>query len=433
MHTARPLANGLSTHHPLPGLAFVDDTHLPLGDEGRLKDIALRTGDAHSRPDGQWWACLPDPARPELAWCIRHHPVHGRSVALYPTTQAPAVLREWRSGALLHRAGGYWWDGTTWYRPGQTWDPERAAYRPTPVPDATTLTAADCDDNRPDAARGACLHRVGELGIEEPTPAPRWSDDLTLWAVRRAEAGDRPLSACVITLHAPELDASRLLGVPAVAATAGISPSTLRAYISRGDCDVPPPQAVVGRRSLWARPVAEEWAEQRNAAAQGPVNSPLDTAGLSPGAADAQHAFARVFFDQLWQRPEIRKRWSTRHRTEDEVRQVADELGRTVAARLDDIFPANALAGTLTRALLDALTGRPGPGEERAPVIDPSLTAMLRWLDRHHPHLARQVIRDVAASLRHRRGAAPAHTGQLLHGLLDDRDGEGAAAPASAA
>ena len=69
----------------MPGLAFVDDTHLPLDDDGRLKDIALRTGDAHSRPDGQWWAYLPDPARPELAWRVRHHPVHGRSVALWFT------------------------------------------------------------------------------------------------------------------------------------------------------------------------------------------------------------------------------------------------------------------------------------------------------------------------------------------------------------
>ncbi len=432
MHTARPLANGLSTHHPLSGLAFVDDTHLPLGDDGRLKDIALRTGDAHSRPDGQWWAYLPEPARPELSWCVRHHPVHGRSVALYPTAHAPAVLRDWWGGALLHRAGGYWWDGTTWYRPDRTWDAERAAYRPAPVPAATTLTAADHDDVRPDAAR-ARLYRVGELGVDEPALAPHWSDDLALWAARRAEAGDRPLSMCVVTLHAPELDASRLLGVPAVAAIAGISPSTLRAYISRGDCDVPPPQAVVGRRSLWARPVAEEWAEQRRTAAKGPVTSPLDTAGLSPGAADTQHAFARVFFDQLWRRPEVRKRWSTRHRTEDEVRQVADELGRTVAARLDDILPADALAATLTSALLDALTGRPRPGEDRASGIDPSLTAMLRWLDRHHPDLARQVIRDTAASVRLRRGTAPAHTEQLLHRLLDDRDGGGTAAPASAA
>ncbi|MEU1306056.1 MULTISPECIES: hypothetical protein [Streptomyces] len=69
---------------------FVDDTHLHLGESSWLKDTALRTSDFHARSDGQWWAYLPDPARPELAWCVRHHPVHGRSVRLFPLTQAPA-------------------------------------------------------------------------------------------------------------------------------------------------------------------------------------------------------------------------------------------------------------------------------------------------------------------------------------------------------
>ncbi|MYZ40991.1 hypothetical protein GT002_39270, partial [Streptomyces sp. SID4917] len=224
MHTARPLANGLSTDHPLPGLVFVDDTHLPLGQSSRLKDAALSTGDFHGRSDGQWWAYLPDPARPELAWCVRHHPVHGRSVLLYPLSQAAAVLREWWDGALLHRAGGYWWDGATWHRPGQTWDPERAAYRPRPVPGAITITADTYRAERPDAAP-ARPYRAADIAADEPALAEHWPDDLAVWAERQTETGGRPLSACVITLHAPELNASQLLGVPAVAATAGISPS----------------------------------------------------------------------------------------------------------------------------------------------------------------------------------------------------------------
>ncbi|MFF8993995.1 helix-turn-helix transcriptional regulator [Streptomyces sp. NPDC014983] len=428
MHAAHPLANGLSTHHPVAGLAFVDDTHLPL-DDGRLKEAALRTGDAHSQPDGQWWAYLPDPARPELSWCIRHHPEHGRSVLLHPTTHAPTVLRAWWGEPLLHRAGGYWWDGTAWYRPGRTWNPERAAYQPQPVPSATTVTAAHHDAGAGNAAR-AHLLRITDLATDEPARTSRWTDDLALWSTRHTQTSDRPLVACVITVQAPELETSQLLGVSAVAATAGISPSTLRAYISRGDCDVPPPQAVVGRRSLWARPVAEEWAEQRRAAVDGPIAAIPDTIGLSSGAAQAQHDFARVFFDQLWHRPEVRKRWTSRHRTAADVRQVADELGRTVAARLDDILPVDAVAGTLTAALLDALTGRARTGQDRPASVDPSSAAMLCWLDRHHPDLARQVITDTA---RRRRGIAPARTEQLLRGLLDDHRGNTPGAPASAA
>lgn len=416
MHTAHPLANGLSTHHPTPGLAFVDDTHLPLDDHDRLTDAALRTGDAHTQPDGQWWAYLPDLARPELAWCIRHHPAHGRSVLLYPAHQAPVLFRDWWGGPLLHRAGGYWWDGTNWYRPGQTWDPARAAYQPRPVPAATTVTAADYCATRPDPAR-ARPRRAADLAADKPALTPRWSEDLALWAARHTKASDRPLTMCVITLQAPELDASQLLGVSAMAATAGITASTLRSYISRGDCDVPPPQATVGRRSLWARPVAEEWAEQRRTET-GDFVGALDTTGLSRGAADTQHTFAHAFFDQLWHRPDVRKRWIPRHRTEAEVRQVADELGRTVAARLDDILPTDALAATLTGALLDALTGRARSAEDHPAHLDPALAAMLRWLDRHHPSLARQVIRDTAEAAQ-RRGRAPAHTEQLLHGLLE--------------
>ncbi|WP_432156106.1 hypothetical protein [Streptomyces sp. bgisy153] len=431
MYTARPLANGLSTHHPVPGLAFVDDTHLPLADGGHLKDAALRTGDAHSQPDGQWWAYLPDPTRPELAWCIRHHPAHGRSVLLYPANQAPAVFRDWWGGPLLHRAGGYWWDGTRWYRPGQTWDPARAAYQPRPVPAATTVTAADYGAPHPDATR-ARPRRAADLAADKPALTPRWSEDLALWATRHTKVSDRPLSRCVITLQAPELDASQLMGVSAMAATAGITASTLRSYISRGDCDVPPPQAIVGRRSLWARPVADEWAEQRRTETGSPTTGGLDTTGLSRGAADTQHEFAHAFFDQLWHRPEVRKRWTPRHRTEAEVRQVADELGRTVAARLYDLLPVDALAATLTGALLGALTSRARSGEDRAAPIDPALTAMLRWLDRHHPGLARQVIRDTAEAAQRRRGNDPTHTEQLLHHLLDEKTGA-APAPADAA
>lgn len=48
-----------------------------------------------------------------------------------------------------------------------------------------------------------------------------------------------------------------------VAEIAEIAASTLRAYISWEENDVPQPQATLNGRSAWTRPVAEEWAEQR--------------------------------------------------------------------------------------------------------------------------------------------------------------------------
>ncbi|MER5852499.1 hypothetical protein ABT126_37270 [Streptomyces sp. NPDC002012] len=43
----------------------------------------------------------------------------------------------------------------------------------------------------------------------------------------------------------------------------GITASTLRAYISRGNSEVPQPQATVGGRDQWARAMADDWVEAR--------------------------------------------------------------------------------------------------------------------------------------------------------------------------
>lgn len=413
MHTARALANGLSTDHPAPAIPFADDTHLPLTDSRSLKELARRDGAWDTREDGQWWSFLPDPGRPEAAWCIRHHPHHGTSVLLYPATDAPAVHRGWWGEPLLFRAGGYWWDGAIWYRPGQMWDPARAAYRRSPVPAAATVTAADYLAEGADRTHGH-LHTIADL--DTATSEGRWPDDLALWAAHHTEASDRPLTECVITLHAPELNGAQLLGVPAMAHTAGIGASTLRSYISRGAVPVPPPQAVISGRSLWARPVAEEWAAQRHTVADDTIAAPVATDGLSPGAADTQARFARMFFALLWGRPQLRKLWTPRHRTEAKVRQVADELGRTVAARLDDIVPAEAVAATLTHALLDTLTV-----DDETATAEPALTEMLHWLWRHHPDRARRVIDDAADGAERRRGIPRAHTEQSLRRKLGGR------------
>ncbi|SED28555.1 hypothetical protein SAMN05428954_7282 [Streptomyces sp. 2112.3] len=52
-----------------------------------------------------------------------------------------------------------------------------------------------------------------------------------------------------------------------MAEMSGIAASTLRACNTRGEADVPLPQAVVGGRSAWARPVAQDWIEHRSRSA----------------------------------------------------------------------------------------------------------------------------------------------------------------------
>lgn len=93
----------------------------------------------------------------------------------------------------MFRSGGYWWDGSTWFRPAQIWN-----------------------------------------GAAE---AGRWIDDLALWA--RNDSGRDPVIASVVNLTAPELTGDQLVGVAEMARIAGISASTLRAYISRGEATVP--------------------------------------------------------------------------------------------------------------------------------------------------------------------------------------------------
>ena len=58
-----------------------------------------------------------DPVRHDLGWLVRWHPEHGRSVVLFRDDEIASVHGAFEGTALLFRAGGYWWDGITWYGP----------------------------------------------------------------------------------------------------------------------------------------------------------------------------------------------------------------------------------------------------------------------------------------------------------------------------
>jgi len=139
LHHYQPVGNGARTDHPVPDLPFVDDAHLPLDDGLAVEAVGRGTGDGmwgrYDRcKEGGWVAFTTDPQRPELAWCVRWHPEHGRSVVLYRDDDAAGVHMAWWGPVLLFRAGGYWWDGTTWFRPSQIWDRAAESYVRRPVP-----------------------------------------------------------------------------------------------------------------------------------------------------------------------------------------------------------------------------------------------------------------------------------------------------------
>lgn len=415
-----PVANGLRTDHPIPDLPFVDDGHIPVEDPAAVEAVGRHKGEGRwgrcdtVRDGGGWIAFTTDPQRYDLAWCIRWHPEHGRSVVLYRDEDASGIhtTLAWELPALLFRAGGYWWDGTTWYRPAQVWDAASEHYVGRPVPAARTVTAADLlpTDLSPDLGQ---ILKIEEVDLDAPLRG-RWRDDLALWAARRAIEDGGSLPDCVVTLTAPELSGDQLVGVAELAEIGGIAASTLRAYLSRGEGDVPHSQATVNGHSMWSRPVAEEWAEQRRRSPEG-VEATISTAQIGSaavpvGIADVWTRFSRAFFSALWTRPERRKRWALRWRNQDAVQAVAEELGWYVAADLtgysSGIIPIGDLASTIRQATLHEFAiAQKLDREINSDDDDTSswqeyglglpLARMLDWLIRHSPKAASRTIGDI--------------------------------------
>jgi hypothetical protein len=447
VYNIRPLANGLRSDHPIPGLPFVNDSHVPLdegteaieavgrnkgeGMWGRFDDDRLRQG---------WRAFTTDPLNHELGWSVRYHPDYGRTVILLSDNDTSALHSEWDGDPLLYRAGGYWWDGTTWYRPGQIWDPVSQDYERRKARAAVTVSAADMLDGRADPDR-AHVQKVAAFDPGEPAPE-NWIDHLALWAQHHQRQDDAlPLERCVVDLASPELTGGQLLGVPEMAALGNITPSTLRAYISRNSSEVPLPQATVSGRAQWSRPVAEDWAEARRRSTEGirEAMSAGDRDSLSPGAADVRDRFAADFFAALWERPDVRKRWVLRQRNEAAVREVADGLAWSVAANVNRILPTDILGPTIRHAVLDDFAqmlvlnekqSRDGKAADDLSPWDLPLTRpvakMLDWFVRHHPDSAQWHIGEIMHEA-HRRWEIPAQvTGEALHrslatdGKLDD-------------
>lgn len=442
-----PVGNGLRTDHPIPDLPFVDDSHLPLADPVALEQIGRnqgpgRWGREDQCRDGGWAAFTTDPTRTDLAWCVRWHPEHGRSVILYRDQDAAAMHMLYAEEALLFRAGGYWWDGSTWFRPAQVWDRASEKFVRRPVPAALSVSAADLlPEIGANPGRGQVIS-IEQVDVDAGPPA-NWLDDLALWAARRPEEdrSRQALAGCVVKLAAPELTGDQLVGVTELAQIGGIAASTLRAYLSRGQSDVPAPQATVSGRSVWARPVAQEWAEQRardSDSVTAAVSRDLagaESASVPQGIAEATDFTARMFFARLWENPARRKRWALRWRSEDAVRALAQELGWAVAASLDKLVPAEAMPIAVQHAVLHEIA----QSQQRRRLIaadqgddsdvddpesafygiNPQVARMLDWLIRHQPRRAAHTIGELTGEAQRLLGVHPIVTERSLRIALN--------------
>ncbi|GFH78523.1 MULTISPECIES: helix-turn-helix transcriptional regulator [Streptomyces diastaticus group] len=436
MSRVLPLANGLRTDHPVPGLPFVDDSHIPI-DEGpeAIEAVGRNRGQGtwgrfdKIRANHSWRAFTTDPLDHELAWAVRHHPEHGRTVLLVRDRDTSYLHTEWDGDVLLFRAGGYWWDGEIWLRPSQIWDPVAQDYERRKARLAVTVTADDMLDGRAAAGR-AYIGKVATFDPEAAGP-DNWLDHLALWAERRQEQKDaRLLQWCVVDISSPELTGAQLIGAPELAELAGITASTLRAYISRGNSEVPRPQAVVGGRDQWARAVAEDWVEARKRSYTGveEAMSAGDRDALSPGAAEVRDRFTADFQHTLYSRPDVRKRWVLRHRNKESVTEIADELAWSVAASLSRIVPTDHLGRTVRAAVLfdfaEAVEMFADEEERNSSPhwwhlnLTPSVGKMLDWYVRCFPAEAYATIGEIQRQAHATWGAPAIDTLRALRSAL---------------
>lgn len=410
-HDPQPVANGIRTDHPIPNLLFVDDSHIPIEDPDAIEAIGRHSGtDMWGRCDadrtGGWIAFTTDPKNHSYSWVVRYHPDHGRSVTVYRDHDAALVHNGWFSDRpLLTRAGGYWWDGDTWYRPRQvlSWASEGYMRRPVRLP--TIITAADLIDSSCQAALGR-LAKVARLDSNTAAiTSQQWRHDLAMWASHRETRPNAlPADRCVVTLNAPELSDSALLGVDEFAKEAGIAASTLRAYIARDEADIPLPQATEGNRKRWARPVVEDWLERRRrdpSNVQTALNGGEDQ--LAPGLSTLWKRLSEAVFGDLWGQPASRRRWSRPHRTEQAVRSVAEQVGWTAALHLESTVPFDAVADAIENAILWELRDC----DRNFPVgfagLNPKTGRLLGWFIHHQPsrtpYLFGSIVREAENTL----------------------------------
>ncbi|TKG61521.1 helix-turn-helix transcriptional regulator [Prauserella endophytica] len=399
-----PIANGTSTDHPYPNIPFVDDTHLPLDDPDAIEAMGRGVGDGRwGRSDtgasingeryGAWAATTNDEKNPKYVWCVLNDADYGRSVLLFHAAVGSIHDDYWfeRPRTFLRRRGGYWWNGSDWYRPRQVIDWSTETYDARQVRKSTTILAADLLDSTADPARG----KVYQVLTLEPhaVDTGQWRHDLARWARSRA-IDSRPLDQCIVTVEAPEFD--HLLTLDEVAETVGIEASTLRAYITRDEADVPTPQDTSGGRMRWAKPVINDWVERRRRDDVGRVLS-RGSEDLSPHLQAMWDLMSKNLENGLRRSPTPLKRREDPHR-------VARELGWTAALVADKPqLSADTLRMTVEYAVLYNL--RDGLREERWPGdycgFPPQIEQLLGWFVQRHPGSTPQLFGSIIQVAKH--------------------------------
>jgi len=263
---------------------------------------------------------------------------------------------------------------------------------------------------------GDLMMKVQDVNVDElpVLDRPSWEPHLAAWKHARLAVG-RSLEGCVVDITAPELGGAELINAAQMATMAGISAGTLRGYMSRGENKVPEPQALIGSRPVWARPVVEEWIEARSYDPEVSERSvsvrSFDDVDVAPGIKDVWEKTYYWFLNRLTSDPETRPRLGLRWRNRDAVQQVAKDLSWQVAAGFKHLLPVRPVLTQVVRdSVIYDLTRsaerrREWDGEDaqedRHYGLGPHNEAMLGWLVCHDPFAGRRVMEEVVYHVEH--------------------------------
>lgn len=270
-----PVANGLRTDHPVPGLPFVDDSHLPIRNPLGIEAHGRHTyNEGWGREDRdhndhrRWSAFTTDQFNLDYAWLVRNDPGYGRTVLLYAGRHVTDLHETSpRPGnPLAYRAGGYWWDGQTWYRPHVTHDLSTHVLLPDPAPGALSVTAREYLSQHPsDARTGTAI----DITIFSPQAVhlDQWPRDLAYWASCRPDDG-LALDQCIVEVTAPELHPDALLEQREAASVTELSRAEMKQAMQESGATRPgrfplPQRHTHQGHPRWARPVLLAWSWER--------------------------------------------------------------------------------------------------------------------------------------------------------------------------